>query len=55
MTRRSLIRSVVFLILIMSSLALLWWRPALLQPADSKQEAMQNMPGMAPQPRAKSE
>lgn len=55
MTRRSLIRSVVFLILIMSSLALLWWRPALLQPADSKQEAMQNMPGMSPQPRAKSE
>jgi len=55
MTRRSLIRSAAFLILIMSSLALFWWRPALLQPADSKQEAMHNMPGMAPQPMGKSE
>ena len=55
MTRRSLIGSGVLLALVMSSLALLWWRPALVPSADSKQDAMSNMPGMAPQAMPKSE
>ena len=55
MTRRSLIGSGVLLALVMSSLALLWWRPALVPSADSKQDAMSNMPGMAPQATPKSE
>ncbi|MCS6316713.1 MAG: efflux RND transporter periplasmic adaptor subunit [Nitrospira sp.] len=47
MTRGNLIGSGVLLVLVMAGLAWLWWRPALLPPADSRQDAMPDMPGMA--------
>ena len=55
MTRRSLIGSGLLLALLIAALAWLWWRPALLPPADSRQDAMPDMPGMASQSRPTSE
>ncbi len=55
MTRGSLIGSGVLLVLVMAGLAWLWWRPALLPPADSRQDAMPGMPGMASQSRPMTE
>ncbi len=55
MTRRSLIGSGVLLVLVIAGLAWLWWRPALLPPADSRQDAMPDMPGMVSQSRPRTE
>lgn len=55
MTRRSLIGSGLLLTLVMAALAWLWWRPALLPPADSRQGTMPDMPGMASQSRPMTE
>lgn len=55
MTRRSLIGTGVLLVLVIAGLAWLWWRPALLPPADSRQDTMPDMPGMASQSRPMTE
>lgn len=55
MTRGSLIGSGVLLVLVMAGLAWLWWRPALLPPADSRQDVMPDMPGMASHSRPMTE
>lgn len=55
MTRRSLSGLGLLLAFLIAALAWLWWRPALLPPADSRPDAMPDMPGMASQSRPMTE
>ena len=55
MTRRSLSGLGLLLAFLIAALAWLWWRPAVLPPADSRPDAMPDMPGMASQSRPRTE